>query len=186
MKKIALSAGHYSQAKGAVYNDLVEHDLANIWLDYIFDEYDELHSLDKVVFELVFVPPGTLKEKVKFINDNECDYAVEIHFNSAPGDFKYTGSETLYMPDSIKGKEFAKLVHEATIDILEVPDRGIKKGLYWSTKEQTNTPLYFLRRTRCPAIIVEPEFLQSYADTINSSKIEKYAKALLLSFNTLK
>lgn len=179
MKRIAISAGHFPEKAGARYGGLVEHDLANTWIDIIFDVFDSIFDFDKdePLFDLVPVPTGTLKEKVAFINRHDFDYAIELHFNSAH--VVATGCETLHMPGSFRGKEFAFIIQDYMVEALKIRDRGVKEGLYWSSRERTNTPLYFLRRTDCPAVIIEPEFLQSYERTINKQKIVEFAFALI-------
>ena len=181
MIKIAISVGHHPGAKGASYSDLVEFDLAEYWVNEILDQYDDLYDYEYncPIFHLLPVPTGTLKEKVKFINENEFDYAIEMHFNSAG--VTASGSETLYMPNSKRGKKLASIIQKNISVPLEIRDRGVKEGMYWSTSERTNTPLYFLRRTNCPAVIIEPNFLQSYYIDKTNEKVSDFAYAFLES-----
>ncbi len=186
MKRIAISIGHYPEKSGARFEDLIEHEIAGEWVDKILDTFDDIYDFDceEPIFEFIPVPVGTLREKVKWINSHDFDYAIEMHFNSVGGAI-VSGAETLYMPGSYRGRQFASIVQDYTIVPLNIRDRGIKEGLYWSSRERTNTPLYFLRRTNCPAIIMEPEFLQSYKRTINNRKIVDFCYALIDALETV-
>jgi len=185
MKRIAISSGHYPERRGAYFEGLAEHELANEWVDILFDTFDDLYDFDvsPPEFDLVPVPTGTLREKVAFVNSNYFDFAIELHFNSAHR--KASGSETLFMPNSQRGYEFATIVQEHIAPALQIRDRGVKEGFFWSTRERTNTPLYFLRRTNCPAIIIEPEFLQSYRQTMDHETIKNFCFALIEALNTI-
>lgn len=179
MKRIAISAGHYPEKAGARHDDLVEHDLAVEWVDKLLDIFDECYDFDicEPEFEFIPVPTGTLRDKVAFINRSDIDYAIEIHFNSAG--VKASGCETLYMPGSARGKYLAETIQELIVEALGIRDRGVKEGLYWRSRERTNTPLYFLRRTNCPAVIIEPEFLQSYDENIGHKEIVDFCFAMI-------
>jgi hypothetical protein len=119
------------------------------------------------------VPSGKLPEKVGFINDlcglNDVVCAVEIHFNSGPAG-RVWGSETLYYPGSHAGKRMAEHV-QSKLGAVFSPDRGAKEGWYKMDRpgiadyhgdvDGDEKPDYFLARTRCPALILEPEFIQN-------------------------
>jgi len=167
---IAISIGHHKDAQGAEYNGVTEYALATGWA----------HEVASLV-DGSFVVSGTLNKKVKEINDREADLAIEIHFNSFKvwedankngiiddNELKNAGkgSETLYYPGSSKGELFASCVQNH-LGKIATPDRGIKKGWYRMDKERG--PDYFLLRTKCPAIIVEPEFIHRL-DRINNIK----------------
>ena len=152
---IALSVGHHADAQGAVYRGTTEYALALQWIPHIA-------SLIPYPTHIV---TGTLKQKVKEINDlDEAVMAIELHFNSAKEDddslqgWRYIGkgSETLYYPKSLTGMSLAMNVQKRLGEIMQ-PSRGIKEGWYRMNPE--NGADFFLARTKCPAIIVEPEFI---------------------------
>jgi N-acetylmuramoyl-L-alanine amidase len=166
---IALSAGHWERARGAKNKTgFYEYPETMLWARKI---HDILQS-DIFNIDAVLVPAENLGAKVKFINDfvrsGGVNLAVEIHFNSAPGG-KGRGSETLYHPGSHAGKQSALIVQSALGSILP-PNRGAKEGWYMmdrpgikdypDDKEGDETPDYFLAKTRCPALIIEPAFIQ--------------------------
>ncbi len=182
MSTIFLSAGHYPQAPGAVYEGFVEHDEAMLWARRI---------VEFLGADAVLVPTGFLKDKVAFINARQVpgSVCVEIHFNDAvrwrdknadgkvtPDELEHVGegAETLYCPGSGPGALLAAAVQDA-IDHLfpykwtdhnrngvqekdELTGRGVKEG--WYRMDKAKGPDFILAKTACPTVIVEPEFVQ--------------------------
>jgi len=148
---IFVSAGHHPAAPGATFERFVEHDEAVIWAD----------ALNAALDDSMLVPAGVLRDKVDFINTRvmDGDIALEIHFNSAMVDGKHVGrgSETLYYPGSEAGKELAERCQNVLADTFP-PDRGVKEGWYQMNPERGAD--FFLAKTKCPAVIIEPDFVQ--------------------------
>lgn len=148
---IFISAGHYPSAPGAKWERFIEHDEAVIWAEALVEQ----------ISTAMFVPTGVLKSKVDFINERimNGDIAVEIHFNAARDSNNNPvgkGCETLYYPGSTKGKSLAE-VCQAAMASLFPPSRGVKEG--WYRMNPDNGPDFFLAKTRCPAVIIEPDFV---------------------------
>lgn len=172
---ILLSAGHHSQKKGVSFEGFNEHDEAIEWVKIL----NEILGEDSTI-----VPFMTLPHKVQFINTNKATMAIEIHFNSAQvendaGELVHVGrgSETLYYPKSVTGKKNALIMQEHLSNVFS-PDRGAKEGYY-----QTNPAKgadYFLRKTKCPSLIIEPEFIHKKSDIIEKRQAgcEAIAKAI--------
>ena len=172
---IFISAGHHATAQGAKYKEFTEYQFTVLWADMIASLLGD---------KATRVPNGTLKEKVDFINSYETsnkDIAIEIHFNS----FKMwkdqnnngvvddgeminlgRGSETLYYPSSKTGERAAFIIQSALGSLLK-PNRGIKEGYYQMNKSKGAD--FFLAKTRCTSLIVEPEFIDN-VDIILSSQ----------------
>lgn len=163
MKKIALSAGHNPKARGACHDDVCEHEVAAAWVSFIAQELPG-------DIEVVFVPTGSLPQKVKAINDAKCDLAIEVHFNACGG-CGAEGCETLYYPGSASGRDAAYYL-QAAMAGTGVRNRGVKEGWYRmdrpgvkdydGDKDGDEAPDYFLKATNCTALIVEPEFIDNY------------------------
>lgn len=158
MKKIALSIGHYKDKTGAVFESFNEYEEATKWVKLIHQQLPD---------KTVLVPTGHLRDKVIFINSlSSIKFAVEIHFNSfyfqgiVP---KGNGSETLYYPGSITGEDYAQRIQKH-LGNLFAPNRGIKEGWYQMDKDKGVD--YFLKETKCPALILEPEFIHNKHDII--------------------
>ena len=88
------------------------------------------------------------------------------------------GSETLYYPGSDKGKALAEACQSA-LEELFPPNRGAKEGYY--RMDPARGPDFFLAKTKCPAVIVEPEFVHRFALITEKrvAAVDKLANALL-------
>ena len=183
---IFVSAGHYPSKPGATHEGFTEYDEAIIWAELIVEALGN---------EGVLVPTGFLGQKIDFINARSPDLAIEIHFNSfkvwkdANQDGIMTddelhaagrGSETLYYPGSKSGHRLAELVQLAVSKLFK-PDRGVKEGYYRMQKK--NGPDFFLAKTTCPAVIVEPEFIhrKELIQENREASCELITSALLLA-----
>ena len=161
---IFISAGHHAGAQGAKWNGFTEWMEAQQWVHIL------LTILSNEI--VTKVPPGLLRHKVRFINEHARtnDMAVEIHFNSAVvnGTHVGKGCETLYFPGSEHGKALANLIQDKLKEVFP-PDRGAKEGWYRMDRpgvvdydgdvDGDEKIDYFLRKTNCPAVIVEPDFI---------------------------
>lgn len=173
---IIISPGHYASSPGARYESFSEYPETKEWARKIYQSVGE---------SAIYVGAQTLVRKVQEINNlcahNEVKIALEIHFNSAvtaTGEHVGEGSETLYCPGSKRGREIAEIIQPILAKHFP-PNRGVKEGFY--RRRKLNGPLYFLKETRCPAIIIEPEFVQ-FHDRIEASRrrcCTELAEALL-------
>jgi len=150
---IFVSAGHHQEAKGATFGDFNEYDEAQIWKSLILSGLGDLGMA---------VPSGVLNQKTTFINswsDSPSDIAIEIHFNAAKdknSTYIGQGCETLYYPGSKRGKAAGEAIQEALAPIFP-PNRGAKEGYY--RMDRKNGVDWFLKKTVCTALIIEPEFI---------------------------
>jgi len=180
MKTLLLSAGHYPAEKGACYKDFCEHDKAVKWVRLVQDNLDGL-------CKVVPVPGVRLVDKVNFVNRHHGDLALEIHFNACGG-CGAKGSESLYMPSSVKGQLMARIIQEEISKVFS-PSRGVKEGWYKQDRpgvidyqgdvDGDEKPDYFLKKTRWPAVIVEPEFIHNEERIVSNR--EAGCKALATS-----
>ena len=98
-----------------------------------------------------------LKKIVSKCNAHEVDLDVSIHFNAAgnlPEDGKTTGTEVLLYSGYSKAGDYAVAVSEA-IESLGFKNRGIK----------FRPDLYFLKKTKAPAMLIECCFVNDKDDT---------------------
>lgn len=169
---IAVSAGHHKRKPGACYQGFCEHEEAVRWQKLI---------VEALGTQAVAVPTGVLKTKVEFINNLKPDFAVEIHFNSAKvwndlnengivdeGEVKNVGKGclTLHYPESHKGIMIANEVQDGLEQIYDRHWNGVMPG-YYRMDPQYGID-YFLARTLCPSVIIEPEFIhRKYAIVTN-------------------
>jgi hypothetical protein len=184
---IVLSVAHSSAARGAVYNGHDEHTESSAWTSIVANYLRHAVPVRTII-------NGALPQKVETTNSlNDVLLAVEIHFNSDESR-RQSGSETLYAPRSILGRLAAEIVQRELAGVFP-PSRGAKEGWYRmdkpghidypGDKEGDEAPDYFLARTKCTALIVEPEFIYNW-ETIDAKRragCVALAKGLLAAYN---
>lgn len=166
MRKVAISVAHSQRSKGAYFKSLAEYPLSRIWSGYV------ARYLDPRIEFFVF-SAESLPQKVELINALDCDLAIEIHFNAC-GNCGASGCETLYFPGSRTGKTAALTIQNYLTTALMNKDRGVKEGWYkmdrpevidfLGDKEGDEVVDYFLRKTNCTALILEPEFIEKASE----------------------
>lgn len=169
MYRVAVSAGHYAEKQGAVFEGVTEFDETVPWQFELIAALIDMSAKRGVLAQPFHIDEGTLTEKVKQINGLNCDLAVEIHFN-AGGTATTKGCETLFYPGSAAGEAAAVRIQTPLAIAMETKSRGCKPGWYrmdrpgvvdfYGDEDGDEMPDYFLRATNCTALILEPEFLQ--------------------------
>ena len=157
---VLLSAGHNKKEQGAQFGGVTEFSLTKGWVDRIHYYINELYP----AIYVKIVPSTTLSKKIQWINAQDADCAIEIHFNSCV-DHRISGCETLHYPSRLS-RRFAVVVHNAYANRMHNKDRGVKIGKYLMSP--SNPILAMLRLTRCRTLILEPEFIAYH------SHIHKY------------
>lgn len=157
---ILIFAGHNPSRPGVCYPrdnpNWCEHSVASDWVNRIAMQI-------RKKMEVMIGPTGDLVNKVSWINKicehSKVNLAVELHFNGDESG-KASGSETLYCPGSVRGELMANIVQGAIGSVLK-PNRGAKPGWYRMIQppRPEAVPDYFLSHTKCPALIIEPEFM---------------------------
>ena len=195
-KILALTPGHYPESPGACFpiddRNWCEHEEAIRWCGLI-KKYAELTGVE------VRIGPGTwLGDKVRWINalDPQPALACEVHFNSDVSK-RQKGSETLYCPRSIKGGLAARIVQTYMASLLQ-PNRGAKEGWYRMDRpghvdypgdvEGDEKVDYYLIKTNCPALIIEPEFIynRSIIEAVRESACEMIAQGLVAAMEAIR
>lgn len=156
---IIVLAGHNPEKPGACYGSFCEWDEATKWANLIAQMFND--------GDCIVCPHGGLPFKKNFVNIRKPKLAVEIHFNSNPT-HSGKGSETLYYPGSVKGKEAAETI-QAELGRAFGPDRGVKEG--WYKADKKNGPIFFLERTKCTSVIIEPEFIHNKNKIIEGREV---------------
>jgi N-acetylmuramoyl-L-alanine amidase len=163
--KIVISAGHAKAVPGAI--------------GYL-NEYEENVRVTKRVSELLgelgvkvetFVDTvsttqnDNLKRIVGFHNSEDRDLDVSIHFNSYETTNSPMGTECLYLTQDALAQRVATEISLAS----GLKNRGPKK----------RTDLYFLNKTKEPAILIEVCFVDSRPDSeIYDSQFEEICSAI--------
>ena len=181
MFKVAVSAGHNPQAQGAVWEGVTEYDETVLWQEELLKAFDRVSDArPNVPMEAHSIATGKLGAKVREVNNLHCNLALEIHFNAA-GRAEVRGCETLYYPGSANGLHVAKRVQLPLAKAMDTKSRGCKEGWYkmdrpgivdfYGDEDGDEMPDYFLRKTNCTALILEPEFL-SQIERIREKRVE--------------
>lgn len=90
----------------------------------------------------------SLRARVDTAHKAEADVFISIHANASLGR-DATGTETLYYGKVKENERLARLIQQALVEELRLPDRGIKE----------RGDLYILRHSRVPSVLVEVGFL---------------------------
>ena len=168
MYRVAVSAGHHAAAQGADRKGITEFMETCHWQERLMEIIPEQAKTRRQNVEAIRIDPEKLTAKVRQINQGDCDLAIEIHFNAASDD-SARGCEILYYPGSAKGAEAGRLLCGQLAATMETKSRGVKPGWYrmdrpgvidfYGDEDGDEMPDYFLRKTKCLALIIEPEFL---------------------------
>ena len=177
---IYISAGHHSTFKGARHLDFWEHDEALLWRDELVSLLGEKgKAVAAPPADVVAITEEELKDpeararvetaarmyKLNQINKAEdARLAVEVHFNSL--DTTQTlpaerGCLTYYYPGSQSGRRMAQQVQEVLRKFF-LPDLGAYDGYVQMNKSMG--VIWFLATTKCPALIIEPQFIDRSED----------------------
>ncbi|MCL2611162.1 MAG: N-acetylmuramoyl-L-alanine amidase, partial [Defluviitaleaceae bacterium] len=111
-----------------------------------------------------------LTERTNMANNWGADYFISIHANANENP-QANGTETLYHPNSTKGKALATEVQEQLILQLKRPDRGIIPRSNLAVLRLTNMPailaeLAFISNPVEAELLANPEFRQAAAQGI--------------------
>ena len=166
MSTICLDPGHGGADPGAVGNGLHESDVV---LDIALKARAYLEAVGHSVVmtrETDTFDMDELQLRCDVSDNSGADVFISIHCNSA-NSASATGTETFYQAGSEKGHRLAAYVQQQLLS-LGLDDRGLK----------TN-PLYVVRCTEAPAILVELGFLSNPydADIINNNR-DEFAAAI--------
>lgn len=162
---IVLCPGHHDQSKGAVNQ---AHDL---------NEYDEAVRIVALAEEIleqaghtVIVVTGKLRQKIDRINDlcdsQRVDMALDVHFNADAetddlDNQRGDGCMVMCLPRSDLRMHQANIISSRMSNHLTEDDLGGREGWYWSGSEPGSVVDAFLRKTKCPAFIPEPGYIDN-------------------------
>ena len=176
--RIIVTGGHHIYRTGAEHEGFSEFPETRAWADLIAQGIKE-HAKPSDDLTVTVLASGRLSNKIRTVGimAKPDDLLIEIHFNSHPNpERKANGFETLICPNSTKGLELAKVVHNAMARVIDKPDRGIHDG--YMQRDPSKPILGLLLKTPMPAIIIEPEFIQN-SECIVSMR-EKVCEAIAL------
>lgn len=169
MKKICAIIGHGGNDSGAVNpnNGYTE-------LKYNTELVNRIAEKLKGQYEVLIENRGYNKmEDTDRINDFNPELIISFHCNASNG--QGTGTEAIYYPRSVKGKELATIVSKNVSAALGLKNRGAKEP--WQGRGEG-----LLKRTKAPCIISEGFFIDNDSDLkAGLDKIDDYADAIVKS-----
>lgn len=151
--KVALVIGHKPSSPGACNEDynICEFAFNDGMVHHVKKKLDEISGWDPII-----IYRRTYKELPDDINKLNPDFIVSFHCNAF--NKEASGSEVLYYYKSSKGKQVAEIMLEHIVDVLGLPNRGIKGR---DTEDRGGT---LLRYTKAPCVILEPFFIDNNSD----------------------
>lgn len=182
INSLCVGAGHAATGKGAsgAVGYINESDEArNIRNCVVF--FNALGKKKKIVDCTVDkgTQSGVLTKAVKIANNSNCDANIQIHFNASKKsakDGKAKGVEALvYTYGFNKSTEIAQHLTKEISEKLGIPNRGVKE----------RKTLYFLRKTKKPAVILECCFCDDEDDYIAYRKEDGAIKCAVAILNLL-
>ena len=172
--KICLDAGHNNSGwdTGAEGHGLREQDitwlivkklqglLENIGIDVILTRAFKEQNLGTDV-------NSSLRKRAETCNFHNCDLFVSVHCNSATSS-SANGTENLVVSRGGEAEKLANYIQAEIVEDLETESRGVKEA-----------PLYVLKNTKCPAVLVETAFISNELDSLLLRfKHDDFAKAI--------
>lgn len=157
MKKCALVVGHKPSSPGACNKTyrICEYEFNDSLIEQIRTSLVDAIDPDGGI-EIVVVYRDTYKGLPFEINKLNPDFVVSFHCNAF--NTKASGTETLYYQSSKKGKKIAEIFQNNMVQVLGLPNRGIKP------KGSEDRGGYLLRYTNAPAVLIEPIFIDNDID----------------------
>ena len=174
MAKVFIGVGHGGSDTGAV-SHLVEKDV-NVVEALACRDFLEAHGV-QVLMSRTSDEDDSLNDEIKECNAFAPDLAISVHNNAGGGD----GFEAYYHYNGGTSKTLAQNI-EAEVKAIGQNSRGCKIRL-----NSSGTDYYgFIRKTACPAVIVEGCFVDNAMDVQISDSLEEqkafgvaYAKGIL-------
>ena len=162
--RIAIDCGHNPPS-----------DLGAISTKYNLAEFIEAHKIVSYCYKMLYDKgfeivnfAERLKTKVQIVNQSKSDIAIEVHLNACSNP-KASGALCLYYPTQ-KSRDLADYILKGIHKVSSIGIVGSalirKRGVYVGNLrlDPSKPIIYFLRKTKCPAVVVEPLFLSSNSD----------------------
>lgn len=159
--KFCVDAGHCTSGRdtGAVGNGLHEQDITWLIADKLRNLLEDAgqevvmtrESKDHIVG---FTEEESLNKRSRICNEAQCDIFISVHCNRVDKPTAH-GTETLVIAPGGQSEKLASVVQTEIVAKLGTYNRGVKVQ---------NCSV--LRKTICPAILVETAFLSNEADSL--------------------
>ena len=175
IKKIAIDPGHGGRDPGVISKNYREKDINLLLATELFAQ------MLSTAYNPLLLREGdlnmTLASRVKKAADWKADLFISIHHNGHSNN-QARGTETYHFPSSIIGQKTAELMQQELVNLLSIPDRGVKPG----------SSFYVLRRTPMPAVLLELLFITNSLDRnilICENYFSKVSRCLIKALDQL-
>ena len=164
MKKIAIIVGHNAKYQGAMGNLGVSEYVLNTAIANILSIAFKDSEYKIKVFHRLPIKSYTkqMNDLAKRVNKFNPDVALSLHFNA--GASKPKGHEVLYLHNSTKGLNYAKILDSEFDKYLPNKDRNLKP-IY--SKNERGGQLFY--KIKAPVILAEPFFANEQNEIINEN-----------------
>jgi len=151
--KVAVVVGHSSAGKGAVsVSGVQEYDWNTVFSVSLCDELRAL-GVEVVTYDRPTTGyTSAMMSLARKINAGNPSCAIELHFDG--GLPEWHGASALHWPGSTASEALADRVAAAAAKASGVRNRGAIA----QSKSNSELPLFFLKSTKCPAVILESHF----------------------------
>lgn len=175
LKKIALDPGHGGSDPGAVSKKYQEKEVNLILASHLL--INLIHS----GYEPLLLRGGDLNKslgtRVEEASSWQADFFLSLHHNGHSNP-EARGTECFHFPGSPVGEMAATALQQEMVDLLKIPDRGVKNS----------SAFFVLRQTPMPAVLIEPLFLTSSLDRnvlICPNYFPMLSKSIIKALNSL-
>lgn len=144
--KICINGGHYPHLDSGALGKCITEAEYNMEMMEAVAAYLEMAGC-----EVLRVQEHKLSDITAASNEWGADLFVSLHCNAA--NKRARGTETFACRGSAKGKKLAACIQEQLITSIDTVDRGVKEAGF-----------YVLKRTDCPAALVEVAFIDNEED----------------------
>lgn len=176
--KVCIDAGHnYSRYDTGAQGDGIREQDVTFSVAWMLKELFENGGIDVILTRayreqnLGTNTDTSLQERVNTCHFHNCDYFISLHCNASAQEVA-NGTEVYVCAKGGKAEEMAKCVQSAIVEKLGTASRGVKVSNY-----------YVVKKTQCPAILVELAFITNLRDsTLLRTRQEDFAAAIFDGF----
>lgn len=176
MKKVGIVVGHLPTDRGA-YNkkhDMGEFDFNNMLAPLVAKHCRLMGMRPVIIYRETY---NKLPNQVNAALDHDKDsICLSMHCNAFNG--SPNGSEVLHYKKSSASQALAQLLLDEITDCLGLRDRGLRPVDYNYQGSSNDKGGYLLKKTKMPAVIVEPFFIDANSSLeLALDKLDDLAKA---------
>ena len=149
---ICIDPGHSGEYEPGAVSGICTEASLNLKIAYHTKTHLENYGHKTIMTRTGEVSTDLLQPRIDIANNNSASIFVSIHIHAAEST-QARGFEIYHHPVSVKGSLLAQYVHRSMLNVINLPDRGVKSARF-----------AVLERTDMPAILVECGFISNDSD----------------------